>query len=367
MIRILIFIVALLITPSVRLFGQIDWTTYDKELSPSVFTVKGNFLATNPSGTQVGINGIFEINYDAKTIYFSDYKTTIKINSDSYSNIFLSFDKKLISVKESDNIFSKSYQKKILKAFRKNVFDSLGLNTIQISSCDKCEISTSNDQNILISPQIKKEVKLVSIGPYHATVIDAEGSLFNLNEDKFNLIEFNGKSFYFLSSLYDHFFNNYRFRQIENISSWESNLKKLSIDSIVSILGPITDTKIMPDGRTLISWERKRYKHKVNVASRSISIGDANTSYYSNPFTSIRQRFNIGNIFFNYYYSSLETRNYQSQIQMGSSRYNGTIGTEENSERIMIIFDKNNKPNIIQHENYFKDPTSGQSFDFLIQ
>ena len=100
------------------------------------------------------------------------------------------------------------------------------------------------------------------------------------------LPEFNGKSFYFLSSLYDHFFNNYRFRQIENISSWESNLKKLSIDSIVSILGPITDTKIMPDGRTLISWERKRYKHKVNVASRSISIGDANTSYYSNPFTS---------------------------------------------------------------------------------
>ena len=50
---------------------------------------------------------------------------------------------------------------------------------------------------------------------------------------------------------------------------------------------------------------------------------------------------------------------------VSTSKYG--IGTEENSGRIMIIFDKNNKPNIIQHENYFKDPTSGQSFDFLIQ
>jgi hypothetical protein len=345
--------------------AQVNWQTYEYDISPSIFTLPGSLLVKQDVNVTVGVTGRFEINYFNNSIFFSDGNSTVKVESSMYPNMIIDAGGSSIQLKESDDVFSKKFRNDLLRRYRKDLYQNLSLNELLISSCKKCELSLGKDGKIIVADGKEFAAKLISIDENSVKLIDKDGMVYDLASGKFNSVSFKGERHQLLSELYAIFFNDYCERQKANINQWEKSFIGTDLDSLIGKLGSFNEMKNLPDGRILLSWTKEKYRHDISLYTRSSSTNSTTGSSYSNPYYNW-ESFRFGNIFYNSFYTNLERRYSLSQIQSASSRINGKVNTEDMAERVTILLNKTGKAERVLHDNIFKTPANGQPFNFLI-
>jgi len=342
--------------------AQINWTIYEETLSPDVIQIPGSIKLNKTRDLSVEVTGTIQINFPAKSIYFSDGRNTLLIDNSDYELV------KIFDIEKGDqkleqlDVFSKNIKSKYYKKHIINLYQKLDLNKITYSTSNKSEYGVDEDNKILIKNEKKMESKIIAISPTSVEIITATGQTIDLSYSDFNYIEFNGKRYVSILELYSEFYNDFRLKQMEVIDTWENNIKGMTIDSLIEFFGPIKNIFNLADGRNIIVWEEKRTDFSIGLSNISSSMALSKITEFSNAST--YSYFNSP-IFYYYSYYSKERNINVSQYSLGTNRTFGKIFEEDRSEKISIILDKLSKANSISHKNIFISPKYGQAFSFL--
>ena len=227
----------------------------------------------------------------------------------------------------------------------------------------------SQENGLALRDQKISMGKICYVSPTNIVILRENGELDNFSDGDFNFLEVSSFKAFKCKQLYDFIYADFKNNLNEHINKWEGQMKKSSIDSIISIFGPMDNITNISTDRKMITWKREKpvYYINLNTSSRSTYAGFQNSvaNIVTNKMSSlygISPFFLSGN---SYRTTDINYSGSGSAVASSQTNQSGNIKMENQGLFLAIIQDENNKIVYVYHENIFSDPSYGQPFKFV--
>ena len=341
--------------------SQILWNSEADtlQLSQKILSVQGTIMIRN-----VRLMGSILIDYAQNEFYFRDSKAVYRLEKDDIQGITLEG----YGTFSAAQMFTDATYESNLRIYRSRLFPSLRLNKIAFSLAKRSSY-VIKDNTLSIDKEKIFNAKVISISPYMIRVIDAEGSIHKLKDNDFNYLELFGKRYFNCNSIYGVFYGNYYEVQLNTITEWKKKISKLTIDQLMSEMGPFDESIEFIDKRRLLTWEDDVEITVSNSNSTGISRSSSYTYRRSNSVNDSRSYYStfesIPSLFL-FNQSNVNTKVSSSTNSLSStSSVTSTSGYKRTFKvKFTVLIDDQGKILDTYHLNIFKYPEYGDEFIF---
>lgn len=326
------FLIAISIFLTVNSFGQLNLNVLPDNLNPDLIKNLPGIITIKDSQ----VEGFFDIDLRDNQVYFNDGNLIFSLKELSYDKVMV-YD--LIGVNLKDNI-GKYNKADLIKLYRASIYNKLGLNEIIYSSSKNLKVRVDNSK-FKILDEVSFKGKVCSISPDKIVLLDSSGEIKTITNANFNYLQL-GKSKYFSTgSCYFDFFNQFQ-EQLKKVKDlYLENFKKMKIEEIIAMFGPIENVYQIDADRKIIQWEIKEFSQY--SSSSSISVTNRVTPY---------SFINISPIFYSYQNAISNESKSSSFLERSAKKallFNVTTGKIEN----------------FYTNNFFSDLKNGEMFRFI--
>ena len=390
-----------------NIFAQdIKWNIVDSdEIDPPELDARGIIILNNGDETpEVDLT----IDFDNKFIYYKDpqNKSLFSLTQRDFKKVSITN----VSEPVSSLVFFYEVGSYVRRLLRKDLFNNENLNEIEVASVKKKNFLhtgkprfeyTNNTLNVTNMRTIKS--KVLSISPSIIEYFDSDGDVWyrnnkkarnitgldkieeisdekkeNANESFFQKrilnIKFGDKYFLNTRELYNYFFREYRNRFYESIEKFKKELIGEHLIDILIDWGPFTEQYKIDSNNTLYIWNETLLvtdkemssfgSSNSNTLSKSTNTG---VGYWRvNLFGNVlKSNYDLSGNSFLKYYTRNTNKSTSNTLNTYAERSIGSDITTDQSRKIAIIVDENQKIKEVILKNYFTYPEYGVKINFI--
>ena len=336
-------------------------------LNPPTYVCKGTLvirIGNKTDNISTPATGEITIDFEEKAIYLSDGKDIFRFKNDMIDNLKIEGYKTF----NGEGLFKKDFTDSLLDFYRQNLYSSLNLNEIQFSSSKRVEYAAQENALILKNQKISKG-KICFVSPNDIIILSENGELNDFKDGDFNFLQVSSFKAFKCKALYDFIYESFRSKLYDHIKSWENEIKKSSIDSILAIYGPIDNITTISSDRKMMTWKKVRPVYYVNVNTYNRGISStfqySTTNIVSSKMSSvygISPFFLFGN---SYRTTNISYSGNGMTVASSQTNQSGKINMEDEGFLLTLTLDANNKIISVYHENIFSALGYGQPFRFI--